>query len=249
MKGYKLNEQSLDIILGKKIFASRDGILRAIYNSVVNEKYVSIDKLIACNVRLYDLIKGKHAENGYVIISACRDSSNPDMKAQNQQRTRELKTDIQSAGYSYMPVFGGYVENENGEVLEASFIVFNYDRTGKPGNFEDLKNFAIAMCGKYNQDSVLVYEPGDVPKYYDREGNVVSSPSDSSRNVKVNDMEQPYFTSLKNKSKRYTYDIQFPNDEVNSSLARILSGYDYFAAPPATYGERYRRNKLGEQFI
>ena len=244
MNGYDRNDNSIDNIFNDK---------KSVYDCIVNNKYVSIKKLIESNIRLYDLIKGKHAENGYVIISACRDSSNKSKSVQmaNMERTKELKTDIRKSMYSYMPVFGGYVEEDNGEVLERSFIVFNYDRLGNVGAFEDLKRFAIEMCGKYNQDSVLICEPGEVPKYYDRTGRVVSSPKDSSRNVKVNDMEQDYFTEFKNKSKRYTYDISFPDsdDEVTSSLAKILSGYDYFARPPETYGERYRRSKLGEKFV
>lgn len=236
------NERNLN-----EIFSNKE----LIYDCIIKNKYVSIRKLIESNVRLYDLLKGKHAERGYIIISACRDSSNPSVstKLSNKRRTEELKADIQRSMYSYMPVFGGYIEDDNGEVLETSFVVFNYDRLGIEGVFDDLKQFALSMCEKYNQDSVLIYEPGSIPKYYDSKGHVVSDPHNTTNKAKINDMSEPFFTEFKNKSKRFTYDINFPDDEVNSSFIRILCSYDYFARPPETYGERYRRYKLGERFI
>ena len=244
--GMNRNEKSIDTLFGKM---DRKTIMNLIYsNCIENKRYVSIGKMIESNIRLYDLLKGKHAERGYVIISACRDSSNPNMRIVNQQKTNELKVDIRKSMFSYMPVYGGYVEDENGEVLEQSFIVFNYDRTGTPADFWDLKSFAIEMCGKYNQDSVLICEPGQVPKYYNAAGKVVSAPEKSSNNVKVNDMSQPYFTEFGKNKKRFTYDVDFP-DEVTSSFIEVISSFDYFEKPPETYGERYRRYKLGELFL
>lgn len=219
-----------------------------INDCIVNERFVSIGKLIESNIRLYDLIKGKHAEKGYCIVSACRGDKT---RIENNARTKQLAADIKSAGYSYMPVYGGYIEDDNGEVLEASFVIFNYDNRGNSGDFNNLKSFAIDMCSKYDQDSVLICEPGNVPTYYNRNGQVVSDPSKSSDKVKVNDKNEPYFTKFKNKSKQFTYDIAFPDedDELTSSLARILSGYDYLRKRPVTYGERHRRWSYGEVFV
>lgn len=238
MSGYEKNDNSLN-----KIFSNQD-----ISNCIVNERYISIGKLIESNIRLYDLIKGKHAEKGYCIVSACRGDKT---HVENNARTKQLASDIKSAGYSYMPVYGGYIEDDNGEVLEASFVIFNYDNRGNSGDFEDLKSFAIEMCSKYNQDSILICEPGSVPTYYNRNGQIVSDPSKSSDKVKVNDKNEPYFTKFKNKSKQFTYDIAFPDgdDELTSSLARILSGYDYLRKRPMTYGERHRRWSYGEVFV
>lgn len=180
-------------------------------------------------------------KKGYGIISACRGDVED-----NKLRTKNLAIDIKNAGYSYMPVYGGYIEDDNGEVLEASFVVFNYDRTGKSGDFENLKSFLIDMCGKYNQDAVLICEPNGIPTYYDKLGNVSSAPDKSSRNVKVNDKNSPYFTKFKNK--KFTYDIAFPegDDELTSSLVRILSTYDYLRNGPQTFSERHRRWWHGE---
>jgi len=236
--GYDRNNTSLNSVFKKG----------NISDCVVNGKYVSISKLIESNIRLYDLIKGKHAEKGYCIVSACRGDKT---RVENNARTKQLAADIKSAGYSYMPVYGGYIEDDNGEVLEASFVIFNYDNRGNSGDFNDLKSFAIDMCDKYNQDSILICEPGSVPTYYDRNGQIVSDPSKSSDKVKVNDKNEPYFTKFKNKSKQFTYDIAFPDEdnELTSSLARILSGYDYLRKRPMTYGERHRRWSYGEVFV
>ena len=238
MSGYEKNNDSLN-----KIFNNQD-----ISNYIVNERYISIGKLIESNIRLYDLIKGKHAEKGYGIISACRGDIT---RTENNFRTKELAANIKRAGYSYMPVYGGYIEDNNGEVLEASFVVFNYDNHGKSGDFNNLKSFLIEMCGKYNQDSVLICEPGDVPTYYNRNGQIVSDPSKSSDKVKVNDKNEPYFTKFKNKSKQFTYDIGFPDedDSLTSSLAKVLLGYDYLRCRPTSYGERHRRWSYGEVFV
>ena len=72
-----------------------------------------------------------------------------------------------------------------------------------------------------------------------------------SPSIKVNDKNEPYFTKFKNKSKQFTYDIAFPDedDELTSSLAHILSGYDYLRKRPMTYGERHRRWSYGEVFV
>ncbi len=245
--GMDRNEKNLNVVFG----------VRNINDCVVNDRYVSISKLIESNIRLYDLIKGKHVEKGYCIVSACRGTDSNDHRdiennrLENKRRTKNLASDIKNAGYSYMPVYGGYIEDKNGEVLEASFVIFNYDNRGNSGDFEDLKSFAIEMCGKYNQDSILICEPGNVPMYYNRNGDIVSDPSKSSNKVKVNDKNEPYFTKFKNKSKQFTYDIAFPDgdDELTSSLAQILSGYDYLRRRPMSYGERHRRWSYGEVFV
>ena len=223
-------------------------IENSLSSCVVKDKYISIPKLIESNIKLYNLLKGKHAEKGYGIVSACRGTED---FVTNRQRTKELAMDIKVAGYSYMPVYGGYIEDDNGEVLEASFVVFNYNNHGISGDFADLESFLIDMCSKYNQDSVLICEPESVPKYYDRNGNVVSDPDKSSRNVKVNDKKEPYFTQMKDKGKRFTYDIAFPegDDELTSSLAKIISSYDYLRKTPDSYSERYRRWWYGEVFV
>lgn len=142
----------------------------------------------------------KHTENGYVMVSACRHDWSEDDEIENREinniKTKELKEDIQKAGYQYIPVQGGFVEDDGTEVVEKSFLIVNFkNKSGKgepAGNFSNLKKLAIGLCGKYNQDSVLVVEPGEKPTYYTRTGEV-DGQFDSKT---VRDAAQKYFTKI-----------------------------------------------------
>lgn len=188
----------------------------------------------------------KHANNGYVAISACRSSNSSE---ENERLTKSLLNDIESRNYSYIPTYGGYQVNgvENAD-YEPSFIVCNYNRKGEPLNFDDLKDFAIEMCDKYNQDSVMIYPPKGTPYYAGCNGEVVSNLEHSSRDNFKNDYSQEFFTSFvpkekveQNKEKgfqlgrRYTSDIQFESVRLNPS--------------PETLNERMRRSAKGEIWL
>jgi len=142
----------------------------------------------------------KHTENGYVMVSACRHDWSEDDEVENREinniKTKELKEDIQKAGYQYIPVQGGFVEDDGTEVVEKSFLIVNFrNKAGKgepAGDFSNLKELAISLCGKYNQDSVLVVEPGGKPTYYTRDGKV-DGQFDS---VSVRNAAQMYFTRI-----------------------------------------------------
>ena len=66
----------------------------------------------------------KHTENGYVMLSACRHDWSEDDEVENREinniktKTKELKEDIQKAGYQYIPVQGGFIEDDGTEVVE-----------------------------------------------------------------------------------------------------------------------------------
>ena len=119
--------------------------------------------------------------------------------------------------------------------FEPSFIVFNYTNDGKERDFEQLRQFALDICGKYEQHSVMIKYPDAAPTWEDKNGNMVSKRS--SKKYWKNDPTKEYFTSLQSKedierkekqyskngetkypiSKRFTYDISdndIENDEV-----------------------------------
>lgn len=177
----------------------------------------------------------KHGQNGFVILSANRSDKGGE---ENNVATRKLITDLKATSYSYLPVYGGY-HGTDGVVdsYEPSFIVFNYDRKGKATDFADLKLFAILMCGKYNQDSVLIKEPNGKPYYADRNGDIVGRATDDS--VELNNPNAEYYTSLiktntldyKNpdRLKRFTYPMTFdcygnPNPATINELRRRKEG-------------------------
>ena len=142
-----------------------------------------------------------HTENGYVVVSACRADWVTNDKLKNRQmnniKTKELKQDIYDSGYQYIPVSGGFIEEDGTEVRETSFIIVNYkNKSGngeKVDGFNELKTLAIDLCDKYNQMSVLVVEPGKNPTYYTKNGDV---DFELSGNVTVRDATQKFFTHI-----------------------------------------------------
>lgn len=155
-----------------------------------------------------DRVLNKHGQNGMINISANR-SDMP--KEKNDENTRELISDLKKSGYSYLPTYGGYRGTDGVEDdYEPSFVVFNYDVNGQSGDFNALRLFALQLCAKYNQDSVLVKAPGEAPVYLDKDGNKVNS-KESNQTWK-NDPKQEYFTSFKSK------------DDVNSEIYNKLMG-------------------------
>ena len=216
------------------------------------ENMLSIDKLIkSSQINIDSIIEGKHAQNGYIIISACRGNLTEE---QNDERTEELERRIRNAGYSFKRAFGNYVEEEKGQVSEKSFIVFNFYRDGQKGNFEDLKNFAIQLCSDYEQDSVLIKAPDGVPTYYDKNGNIVSNPKKSSNNATIDkNASDEYSASLrvkgdKGKKHKWTYDINFDDDSVNSSLVKVLlrNGITHIGGVPSTINGHRIMSARGE---
>ena len=191
-------------------------------------------------------ILDKHGKEGFVVISANR----TDMPQQeNNENTRSLIQDIRATGHSYLPVYGGY-KGSDGVVdkFEPSFVVFNYDRKGEKTDFSDLEKFAVEMCGKYRQDSVLVVRPGEKALYLDKDGAVTGEEGDTP--PILNDPTQQYFTSLiktqsidkehPERSKRWTYDMHF-NEGREWNL--------YSNPNPCTLTEMMKRDSWGEVLL
>ena len=159
------------------------------------------------------------------------------LRRRNAHADRQLRQDINTAGFSYTPVYGGYHGKDSVvDSYEPSYVVYCYDGTGEQRNFQDLKDFALRMCRKYSQESVYVQAPGEPPVYLDADGNQVNS--SSSDNFKFNrNAEQFYTTTKRDKSdpQRFTGDIQF------ESL--------YIPLRPADYNEKQRRLGSGEYIL
>lgn len=211
-----------------------------------------------------------HGKTGMVIVSSNRSdifSDNPDtdlkdeyykyledsgiddsedvrdkwLSARNKKADSELRKDIQAAGYSYTPVYGGYHGSDSVvDSFEPSYVVYNHSRNSSDGygDFKDLFDFAIAMCRKYRQDSVYVQAPGEPPMYVDCNGNKVSGRS--SLDFIKNDPSQEFYTTNKRKKRgipqRFTGDISFGECYVRRCLT-----YEYV--------DRMRRSCLGEVFV
>lgn len=175
---------------------------------------------------------GKHSEAGYIIISAFRGGDDvADQLKQNLQASKQLKSDIRSTGYSFIPVWGGFIENVNTPeaktVREQAYIVFNYKKRDLQPDSEELKQIGKTLCRKYKQESFLYKPTGTANKamYINGSGSVIANFTTASPTQAADE----YFTSLsksrKKGNKKFTY----------------REGKVYLAKRPETVAEAYTR--------
>ena len=150
--------------------------------------------------------------------------------------------DIKQSNFSYTPIYGGFKENLGTDketiVYERSFIVYNKDKRGNNRDFDELFNLGIEMCRKYNQDSFLVQEPNENPKYIKQDGSV---DFEFSGGKVFNDISQEYFTDL-HKNTHNSGDIS------NREPTRFSFTEAYVNPKPQCYSERHSRWLSGEVF-
>lgn len=176
----------------------------------------------------------KHTDSGYVMVSACRNDWVPHAEGDatgekknqemNNRKTEELKQDIYDSGFQYIPVRGGFIEQSTGIPKEEdSFIIVNYKRrTNRPeASMNELTEIAVDLCGKYNQDSVLVVEPGKNPTYYRRDGSIDFEFNGS---LTVRDNAQQFYTRL-GKGRKFTFieALEQPHT-MNGAISRTCKG-------------------------
>lgn len=160
------------------------------------------------------------------------------LKERNARADKQLRNDIQAAGYTYTPVYGGYHGKDSvSDEYEPSYVVYNYKRgDDAPGEVYDLVKFGCNMCRKYKQESVYVKIPGEAPKYLDPDGNQVNL--FSSDNYKFNRPQEQFYTTTKRDKtdpQRFTADIVFESA--------------YVPLRPASYNEKMRRVSIGEYIL
>lgn len=195
-----------------------------------------------------------HGKNGMIIITSDRGERTP---AENYQKRNELLGDIKAMNLSYIVVYGGYRDKMKSPPLtvngETSFVIPAHDRNGNLVPWDVLYQFAKDMCAKYDQDSVLVQEPGKGPKYIDKDGNEVT---DLSGPVVKNDLTQEYFSSLikskhydeahPDRLKRFSF-TEPAKDEPGKPAPKTEAAF-FVNPPPCTQGEMRRRGAEGEIF-
>ena len=169
-----------------------------------NAELVSINEINA------KTLISRHSKDGYIVISPCRgaddfkdiinpnQSSNEQLAAINNKRINEMIAIIKNSGYSYTPVYGGFIENlgtdKETNVYERSFVIYNHDKNGNVGDFKQLYGLGIQLAKKFNQDSFLCQAPNENPKYITQNGNV-DIEFDNNK-LAFNDISQEYFTDL-----------------------------------------------------
>ncbi len=179
-----------------------------------------------------------HSDAGYIIISAFRGER--DLR-DNYKETKRLQNDIKGAGYSYFPVWGGYVETDKDgkkhEVKEKSIVVTNFPRGSNEPNpdSEDLKRLGQKLAKRYDQESFLYKPTGtDTKAYYIKQSGAVDSTFNASSPTVAADA---YFTNLKKS--------RFKEKDGKSFTYR--EGVVYMAKSPGSLHEAYKR--YGENFF
>ncbi len=181
------------------------------------------------------MVIDRQSANGYIIVGACRGDGD------FVSRTKSLLKDIQVAGFTYTPCYGGFIENkgsDNGDVVyEQGFIVYANKRDGS-ADFGLLAQLGLDMCGKYNQDSVLIKAPDTPPAYYNRNGEIEHQ---LNGDVSIYDVAQTYFTDLHSNAQ---------NKIKGGSKPTGFSFVETYISPkPQCYSEGHVRYMKGEIFI
>ncbi len=181
----------------------------------------------------------KHSDAGYIIITAFR--SEYEYK-ENVDRNNKLKADIDKSGYSYIPVWGGFVElhkptKKLREVKERSFIVLNFKRgsTEMVGDSKELKVLGQKLCKKYDQDSYLYKPQGTETKAYYLTGD--GKVDQTFTSVSPTTSADIYFTNLVKSSKK----------SVGTKSFTYREGVIWLAQSPKSLAEAYKR--MGEIFL
>jgi len=182
----------------------------------------------------------KHFKDGFIIITA--DKAYIDDSRVAKERYKQLERDIVNAGYSYVPVWGGYKEinPETGNKYDAAsfemgLLVPNQKvgNTDKSHETDQLPDLGKKLAQKYDQESFLYKPQGEEKKAYwiDRNGGI----DYEFGNVTVNDLAQEFFTKLNHGKNHIKADRRF------TFLNEI-----YINKAPYTASEAYSR--FGEQF-
>lgn len=182
----------------------------------------------------------KHFNDGFIIISADK-ASIIDAKIA-KDRFKQLEHDVANAGYSYVPVWGGYKEinPETGNKFDSvSFemgILIPNQKVGnrdKPHGTDSLVELGKKLSLIYDQESFLYKPMGNEKKAYwiNRYGKV----DYEFGNVSVNDLAQEFFTKLNNAKNNTKADRRF-----------TFMNEIYINKAPYTASEAYDR--YGEQF-
>jgi hypothetical protein len=207
---------------------------------ILSEAFNKPNTIMLDNMRLYEVdlhrIISTYSKNGFIIISAWRsartefgDEATPEqiqeLMARNKQNDKELKQQIRTSGYGYVPTWGGYkeklknpetreflVDPKTGENLyadtktpEPSYIVMARESATtvcRPKNPDRLKELGQKWCAQFNQDSFLWAPPisEDTNIYFiTKDGNIDNTFEGP---MSINDLTQEYYSQLRKGQKR-----------------------------------------------
>lgn len=247
---------------------------KIVYNNLLFELGYASDNnhsLQKLNETTLNRIINKHNFDGYVIVSACRSRFYKDTEQEvpkneivddellacgeqlnkiNNKRTIALKQMIINDNHSFLPVYGGYKEigSDKPSMYEKSFIIFNFDRTGKITSMDELYNDALKYGEEFNQDSILVKKPNENPYYVKTNENIGDVDFVFDGDYTLNDLTQMYFTALKKFQKKKTDGTFVPEDELIGKPQRFTFEGVYINPSPVSVHEATRRHYMCEIF-
>tara|TARA_R100000750_G_C2329945_1_gene89761 strand:+ start:240 stop:974 length:735 start_codon:yes stop_codon:yes gene_type:complete len=219
------------------------------------------------NETAFSRVVTDYGELGYIIITSdrtCeaeqgRECSEEEIAEQEKENAMNMDTflqDIRSAGFGYLPVYGGYKEylkNEKGEKVyddetgeakmvdtdtpENSVIVALRSDVGREGNtVEDLKKLGMGLSRNYNQDSFFFKPPNDIDTkayYLKPDGSIDLEFTDFT----INDLKRVYYTQMKRGPKhRFT-----ALDEEKEMFFRVRTSPTSTAEARQRYGEYFMK--------
>ena len=173
----------------------REGILQA-------RKILETDRFQILGEASFSRLLQNYERDGFIVISADRGERGPE---ENEALSKELKLDINRAGYGFIPTYGGYVETniDTGEQDrvqgERSFIIPNAPYGGRTQDFDPDKLFTTAMvwARKYGQESFLYAPAGGPARFVDAMGQTVQfGPSPTMSGITFDDRKQPFYSTF-----------------------------------------------------
>lgn len=185
------------------------------------------------------------------------DKSNMDfwLSKRNREEDERLKTQLKSSEYAFSPVFGGYKGSDGvTDNFEPSYIVYCHSKGDNKAylNFDKLFEFGIEITKRYKQDSFYCQRPDEAPIWVGQNGEKLNS--SETKNFKVNDYQNEFFTTSKRKKRTsYGYKDKEGNNTMETPPQRFTADIQfesmYRKSGPSTYFERMKRMKLGEVFL
>ena len=151
-------------------------------------------------------VYGKYSQNGMMILSTSRNEKSPE---ENKKAAKELQQDIRAKNLGYVSTLGGYEEEDKTtglpvKVTELSFIVpYNPNVISQ----EDFFEFAVDMCKKYNQDSVLIQVPwynDGKPTYINKNGGDADFQVSPDKHLADPDKDT-YYTQIKGTNRAFKF--------------------------------------------
>ena len=219
---------------------------------------------------------GLHLKKGFVVISACKsnwDTNDLKNREINNQKSNELERKINSKGYSYIPVFGGFKEKINqieltdneietykvikGEEIEISsnlFVGYIKDKPYKYNKIDVYERSFIVFNYNTKGDALdfqeLYSSALEWTVAYDQDSVLIKKPNGNPQYITQNNEVDKEFTGDNDMSQDYFTDFIKSRKIKDNSRDHRFTFEDICIKPkPASLNERHVRYLKGERIF